>query len=679
MTMEFKDFMVHFINNAKSIFDNSGHLFLVDLSKDELWEKYLDSFPAGKNEVYRTRREFDCSCCKSFIRQFGNVVSIQDNKIVTMWDFHTNDDTYEPVLNALSKLVNEKIVSDVFVTKQNNFGTVASRELLENQLVHVWNHFYVDVPKKFVSTKSESVNEEMASYRDIRNVFKRSLDEISTGTTETVLDMIAEGNLYRGEEWKAVLEKFLNLQKQYKKIKTKKEKENFCWSQSVVVGGSVGKIRNHSIGTLLIDIENEVDVDEAVRKYEVIIAPTNYKRPKAIFTKKMIEQAQKTIEDLGLLNSLGRRHAVISDITVNNVLWANRNAKKAMKNATSVFEELKNDVAVNPKSFELIQGIPVKKFIEEIGSVKSLEVLLENRHSGNLMSLIAPEDKEGKTLFKWNNNFSWSYNGNVADSMMKERVKSAGGKVDGVLRFSLQWNTKNENKNDFDAHCIEPNGNEIFFRNKNQVHSSTGILDVDIIHPTHQPAVENITWSDVSRMRSGIYKFFVHCYSHNGGRTGFEAEIEFDGQIYEFSYNKELKTGEKVVVAEVTKNADGSFSMGLSLPSNTSTKTIWNLKTNQFVPVSICMLSPNHWNDEGVGNKHYFFMLSNCVNETNPNGFYNEYLNEGLMKHKRVFEALGAKMKVADSENQLSGIGFSSTKKDYLIVKADGKIMKVIF
>lgn len=657
---------------------DATHLFEVDLDKDELWNLYLDSFPEGKNEINRERREYDCSCCRQFIKTIGNAVVIKNNVVHTIWDFETNDDTYQPVLNTLSAYVKSKVVSDVYICKFKKIGTDHNFEELPSGKVQQWDHFYLELPDKFVDRGSRSVGDIQGGYRDTKNVFKRSLDEISEDSLLTVLELISQNSLYKGEEWQSVLTQFLKYKQEYNKV-ADDIKNNYAWKKSVVAGSVIGRIRNHSIGTLLVNISDGMDLDLAVKKYEQIVTPSNYKRPKAIYTKKMLEDAKKTIEELGYTESLGRRFATLDDITVNNILFSNKSAAKRMAGVDDIFGEMEKEVAVNSKKFSKVEEVAIDKFVSDIlPTTKELEVFFENKHSLNMVSLIAPENQNSKTMFKWNNNFGWAYSGNMTDSI-KERIKSAGGKVDGDLRFSIQWNEDGKDNCDLDAHCKEAGGFEIYYGSakKPRFSPTNGQLDVDIIDPAGVIAVENITWADRNTMNDGKYLFFVNQYS-GSAKNGFRAEIEFDGQIYSFEYNKSMRYDENVQVAEVTLR-NGVFTIKELLPSNVSSKDIWGIKTNQFVPVLVMMYSPNYWDEqEGIGHRHYFFILKDCINPEAPNGFYNEFLKQDLVQHKRVFEALGSKMRVQDVQDQLSGIGFSSTKRNELIVKIKGNIERVL-
>ena len=677
--MEFREFKGLQQKHVAEILKDATHLFEVGLDKDELWNKYyLDSFPSGTNEIFRGRREYDCSCCRHFIKNIGNVVVIKDNKIITIWDFETNDTTFQPVINALSKFIKSQIVSDVYITKFKKIGTDKNFEKGVNGKITEWQHFFLDLPSKFVDQSNKSEGDIKGGFRDTRNVFKRSLNEITEESLLTVLELISQNSLYKGEEWKTVLTEFLKYKKQYDKLKLD-EKENYTWEQSVKVGSSIGRIKNHSIGTLLINISEGMDLDLAVKKYEAIVAPESYKRSKPIYTKKMLEDAKKTLQELGYMDSLSRRFATLNDITVNNILFSNKDSAKRII-GLDVFEEMSSNIPVNPKKFSKVEEVSIDNFIKDIlPTAKELEVFLENKHASNMVSLIAPENKDSKTMFKWDNNFSWSYSGNITDSSMKDKVKSAGGNVEGVLRFSIQWNDDKFDSNDLDAHCYEPNGNLIYYGAKNNIRT-TGQLDVDIQRPReNEPAVENITWTDKGRMQEGTYRFLVHNFSNRGGRGGFRAEVEFDGQIFSFDYTKELRQDEKVVVAEVTFDKVKGFTIKEKLPSNVSSKEVWGLKTNQFIPVSVLCYSPNYWDlQHGQGNLHYMFMLKDCINVEQPSSFYNEFLNQELNTHRKVMEALGSKLAVKDANDQLSGVAFSSTKRNELLVKVKGSVERMV-
>jgi hypothetical protein len=664
------------------------HLFEVNVDKDELWNTYLDSFPTGTNEIFRERREHDCSCCRQFIKNIGSAVTIKDNQIHTIWELNLGDTTYQPVCDALDAFVKAHTVTNIYTTKFPKIGTDFNFEKINNKS-HRWDHFFLELPSKFVNRSSRSNEEVKGQFRDTRNVFKRSLDEITMEALDTIIELINSNTLYKGEEWEGVLTEFKKYKKEYDKLTSDAEKDLYAWEKSVTAGMVIGRIRNHSIGTLLINVSEDMDLDTAVKKYEQIVAPSNYKRPKAIFTKKMLEDAKKTITELGYMDSLQRRFANLNDITVNNVLFSNKSAARRMVGEDDIFGQMEKDVVVSPKKFSKVEEISAQDFIDKVlPTAKEIEAFVENKHEKNFVSMIAPVNPDAKTMFKWDNGLSWAYSGNITDSNMKQNVKAAGGNVDGVLRFSIMWNEGQNDNSDLDAHCKEPDGNEIYYGNcrKPSVSKCGGQLDIDITHPMEQmvgkPSVENITWEDMSYMKPGVYKFFVNQYAARGSK-GFKAEIEFNGEIFAFEYNRPVSGN--VQVAEVTLDENGNFSIKEKLAGNSSisSREIWGVNTNQFVPVSVISYSPNYFDEQdGIGHRHLFFFLKDCVNSEEPNGFYLEFLDNDLMKHKRVFEALGAKCHVEDTDDQLSGIGFSMTKRADLVVKVKGateRVMKIKF
>ena len=437
---------------------DATHLFEVNVDKDELWNTYLDSFPAGTNEIFRERREHDCSCCRQFIKNIGSAVTIKDNQIHTIWELNLGDTTYQPVCDALDAFVKAHTVTDIYTTKFPKIGTDFNFEEI-NGKSHQWDHLFLELPNKFVNRSSRSNEEVKGQFRDTRNVFKRSLDEITMEALDTILELINSNTLYKGEEWKGVLTEFKKYKKEYDKLTSDTEKDLYAWEKSVTAGMAIGRIRNHSIGTLLINVSEDMDLDTAVKKYEQIVAPSNYKRPKAIFTKKMLEDAKKTITELGYMDSLQRRFANLNDITVNNVLFSNKSAARRIVGADDIFGQMEKDVAVSPKKFSKVEEISAQDFINKVlPTAKEIEAFVENKHEKNFVSMIAPVNPDSKTMFKWNNGLSWAYSGNITDSDMKQNVKAAGGNVDGVLRFSIMWNEGQNDNSDLDAHCKEPDG-----------------------------------------------------------------------------------------------------------------------------------------------------------------------------------------------------------------------------
>jgi len=592
-----------------------------------------------------------------------------------MWDVDVSE-PYQTVANAMNELYVNAGIASVFYTKES-LGKDSNVDF--NRPEHPpYNHLYYKF-KQSLSTDYISIESMKGSVNTNKNLLERSFNEITPSAVTTVLDLVNEKTLYRGEEFSQALRSFKTAQTAFIKSKNK---ETYLWQ--LAVSGRSTAIKTTVIGTLLTDISNGIDLETAVAKYESKVAPSNYKRPKALFTKAMKKAAEDKATELGLLESLPRRHAKMEDINVQDVLWVSGESKKLMQ---SGFDMLPDSNTGKKRNLANIESVNIDQFIAEIlPQAKTFEVLFKNKHTNNLMSLIAPVNPNAKSMFQWKNPFSWSYNNNATDSEIRESVKARGGNVIGDLRFSIMWAEGDSADNsDLDAHCIWENpqkNGHIYFSAKRDSNTG-GSLDVDITNPRNKgnkDIVENIVFPDKSKMPNTVYKFFVKNFSNRGSK-GFKAEIEFEGQILSFNYPHSLRNKEKVVVAEIMWDGK-EFSIVKSMDSTATSREVWNIPTENFVKVNALMYSPNFWSSgNNKGNRHHFFILENCKTSDHVRGFYNEFLLGELTPHRKVFEALGNTMRVEpiEGEDQMSGLGISSTKSEELTVKVNNRIFNIKF
>ena len=642
-------------------FSKEDFLFTLDCDVDEIWNLYLDSFPSEISGIYHEKPWHDCRRCRSWFRSMANVVMIGDDyEIRTLFGFETIPE-YQDVFNVLDEFLKTKSVENIFLHDDHSVGVFRSFAEYDGKFDEN-HHFYLELPDKFYAN-SNVLKSIIADAHTQRNLFEDTLNMISAEAVDTLLELVYSNTLYRSDQWKNTLEELKDVLDEFDQLDDGCSLNNWLWKKSAVLSRSVTHIKNTSMGTLLLNVSEGMDLDEAVRKYEKITAPDNYQRPKPIYSPQMLEDAQKKIAELGYMDSLPRRFARLEDISINNVLFANRDVKASMGDV--IFDELKKNASRKARNFNRVSEISLDEFIKTVlSNAQEISLYVEPNLKNNFVSLIAPLNEDAPGMFQWDNPFSWTYDNNITDSMMKELVKKMGGDVDVDLRFSIQWNDgKIWDKNDLDAHCTTPDGEEIYFSHMKSSKTG-GWLDVDIINPEkNKTAVENIQFKHMDRMIDGTYLFRVHQFSYRGGDEGFSAEIEFDDTIYSFDYPHKLSQKEYVEVAKVELR-NGTFALSDLITGNTfyTSGNHWNINLGEFVPVSLICFSPNYWNGNEFGNRHIFFMLKDCINDTNPSGWFNEYLNNELHPHKRVMEALSSRMRVEDTENQLSGVGFSLGK-----------------
>ena len=615
-----------------------GELFVVDAA--DIFASYLAAFPEGTNPMFRARTEHDCSCCKQFVRNFGRVVAIENGRRVSVWGNHADlPYPYNEVAARLDALVQQAPITGVFRTKERKFGAEHTVQMIDGK-PHRWNHFHGVVTTRHHSTRPD---EARGALDAAGQVLRRGLTELKTTSVDEVIDLIEADALYRGAEHLRAVKEFRDLQR---KLASASDRDLVVWAN---LDSPAARFRNTVIGTLVQDISEGMGVEDAVRRFESKMAPTHYKRPKAIITPKMVDAAMETLAGLGLESAIERRFARIGDVSVNDVLFVDNAVRGKMRGGLR--ETLMAAAVTKAPKADKATPITIDEFVSSVvPGARSISLHLKNAHLPNFVSLTAPTHADAGRLFKWNNGFAWTYDGDVADSI-KERVKRAGGNTGAPLRVSLAWN----NTDDLDIHAKCPDGH-IYYGNK------MSILDVDmnVGNPVRDP-VENLSWRSP---RNGTYSIEVNNFTQRETKdTGFTIEIECAGVVQQFTCRSNPRSKDTIHCIEFSM-ARGAITelrvRDARLTGGAMPTEKWGVRTEAPARVNTLLTSPNHWEGAGgVGAKHWFFMLDGCRNPDDARGIYNEFLRGDLEPHRRVFEMVGAKTKCPPDDQQLSGVGFT--------------------
>lgn len=622
----------------------------------DIAEVYLDNIPKEYNPIFRERRYFDGNYDKRFLRAVGNMAMItEDYKVVSLWDFESKT-VLEPARKAMLEAVKECNIKDLFLHFEKWVGNEPNVDSKDNRII--WEHYLYRLPNSLVE-KNDYIPTVKGKYRAEYETLSRSLKEVNIEDLTTVIDLIEDNAIYRGREFLKVLIEWRSDKEEYDKINT----DEYVWY--ITIKGmkkerTLFKYRNSVIGSLITDLYEGKDLESAVKSYEAKVAPSNYKRPKALVTTRMVDDAKAKLEELGFLDSIYRAPAKLTDIPTDKVLFTSQEVR-----SLSVFDDLKKDATNNiTKKVNLKEAkeVGMKEFFEMLPNVRKIDLYPNIDVNSSKVVMTKPYYEDSLSPFKWDNGFSWTYTDTDSADSITQRVKNAGGNVDGEVRFSLSW----DNTDDLDIILENAyTGDMIFFNRKRNL---SGELDIDANFMTiMENPVENIYWNSINDMADGKYYVRVNNYTRRtNSDQGFKLQMAVLGEIVTYSCStNEVNHHEQMLTVYKNGRSIDIIDVNEKLSKE-------DISGKQFIEVKNILKSPNAWSDKVIGNEHVIFLADGIEVNFHVRGFFNEQLNATLNEHRKVTEVLGSKLKLSpdkfEGDDIAKGYGFSitSNKNFYL-------------
>lgn len=624
------------------------------ITGEMVWESYLEDIPDEHNPIFRTRRYYDGSADKHFVRNAGHVFFIEPTtlEVTTIWSLEGDSYLHKVARGLHSSLMGafdiDASLPLAHVFRLPILGSAPNVDREDSSIT--WHHFHANLRRIAKTYDADSIRGEANT---TMQVLQRALDDGYYDALEIVQELITEGQLYRGGTYKKLVADWLACIERKRSLPPVKHRLMIA----AMARGKANQYRfiSSAIGTLVKQIAEGKEVEEAVASFEAMVAPQNYKRSSAVVTSAMFKRARAEIDALGIREALERTGATVVDIEENAPILHQAHEAPAL----DVLDEIEEEVAQAIDAREVASAIqvPVTELESLISGASKVEVAVTSSMTSNRIAFTKPAIEGAPEILGHANEFGWTYINSATTDAIRERVAKAGGKVDAPLRISLAWH----NADDLDLHATSNDGH-VYYGDPEHRHAE---LDVDMNAGTVDNAedpVENIVYtSEAPLLEERGVEIQVDNYhkrdSLNGGWT-FQIATENYGTV-EVTGKTNVRTclrarvrNGALEVGEDKRRAKGSeIVVGESIPSG-----LWT-------PVKLIVNSPNHWGSDEFGLRHMVFLTEDYEIETPTRWLYTELLNPALRTHRKAFELLGSRLSIpADKmKDAARGYGFSVT------------------
>lgn len=398
---------------------------------------YLETF-----DTPELRKEHDCTACREFMRQWGNLVFITPggDLVPAFWDADEATDDYQDAIHHLETRLRGAQVTGVAYSEYATLGHTETNG---------FPHFGIILDGGNVQMPKGSLTSAMAmeaSKGEDFKTLKRALSEYDMVYLEQVEHLLKTEKLNRHQELLPTIQFLIDTKNKIAAAsKVKTHRTNVLWRIVASANSALCSPRSTVLGKLLDDLISGVSVEDAIADFNERTAPDKYMRPTAAPTAGNVSRAEVLISQLNLELALERRWAGMSEI---QTLWTPKAVAQG-KPKDGVFGHLvtKDEKRIQAKELPTIKGgeITWAKFARTVlPDALKMEVYIgSSRHA--LGAMVTAVNKDAPPLVRWDredarNPVSFYVHTKGQFGRHFGLLESDFNEVVGIVKMPWEWN-----------------------------------------------------------------------------------------------------------------------------------------------------------------------------------------------------------------------------------------------